>query len=71
MIDPWVGVPIRSALGGISCPREVAGHLQHPLLETDIPIQLGVEIGKIEETGEVRRERFSRFFMSPYKGDRW
>src|SRR2546423_2592913 len=53
VIYPWVGVPIRSAVGGVSGACKVAGHVHHPLLETDIPVQLGIQIGKIEETGEV------------------
>src|SRR3982751_1794094 len=57
LIDPWRRAAIRSSAGGIGGRAEVARQMNQSLLESDIPIQLGVEIGRIQEHGETIGER--------------
>ena len=72
VVDPQIGVPVGSSISRIRRIREVSCRLNQPLLETDVPIELGIEIRSIEERSQPlrqRRARWRRTFGASDKGD--
>jgi hypothetical protein len=49
VVDPRSGVPVGGSIGRIRSRGEISRQLNQPLLQTDVPIELRVEIGRIEE----------------------
>jgi hypothetical protein len=57
MIDPWRGATVGSFADWIGSDGEVPRQMDQSLFESDVPIELGVEIRRIEEQAEPISER--------------
>ena len=72
MVDPRIGVPVGSSIGRIRRIRKVSCQLNQALLETDVPIELGIEIGGIEERSQLLCQGLARWrctLSASYQGN--
>ena len=53
MVDPRIGVPMGCSIGRVRRICEVSGQVNHSLLETDVSIELGIEILGIQKGGQA------------------
>ncbi len=57
VVNPRCTAPISGFVVGISSDAQVSRQMNQPLLEADILIERGAEIGRIEQSAEPSGER--------------
>ena len=71
VIDPRGGVPVGCPIRWVCGPSQISCELGQPLLRPDVAIELGVEVGRVEEGADSVRQRFvgGRSPRASYEGD--
>ena len=59
MVDPLSVASLSSSIRWIRSSPQVSCDLNQALFQTDVPVELGIEIGGIEKRAEPLRQRFA------------
>ena len=59
MVDPLSVASLSSSIRWVRSSPQVSCKLNQPLFQTNVPIELGIEIGGIEKRAEPLRQRFA------------